>query len=50
MNQPPPPAYAGNAAKSPTAKIAENLKKSDLDMRPLRMLFSIKLSFSKSVA
>ena len=26
MNHPPPPAYAGIAAKSPTVKIAANLK------------------------
>ena len=26
MNQPPPPAYAGKAANSPTAKMAVNLK------------------------
>ena len=32
INQPPPPAYAGNATNSPSVKIAENLKKIDLFM------------------
>jgi len=35
MNHPPPPAYAGDATNSPMVKMAENLKKSDLYIRPL---------------
>ena len=46
MNHPPPPAYAGCAAKNTTAKTDENLKKIDLDMIPLYCF--AELSFIKS--